>query len=224
MNPLSPVVPVQEQIRPISVTFDMDTMKVDETNVALEKLPLLGPVFRRMFLNIADRIIRANGIKVEFPYFESLPELDDIDFNYISKIQLERVVIKARSSGRRSKRGLSFLKALRVDFVIEAKDFEFIELGDGGSMNEALAKKMLIPYGEDFYRLNVSLWSRGKDVLGCDKHCLTMRFNQELDWTSIVKHFRNFRILISVDADKTIEENLILSGDLTTKIWVNIGF
>ena len=191
----------------IQLSLNMEDLEVDEFGDEIGDVPVVGSVFQRlagMFADISIDDENGTEVVIEPTYFE-FPELNEVDFDYIKGVALDKVHLRVANDDVDGA-SLSFIKRIEVSLNVDPELPEEDEDDNSGSVgggtirpsseteDEAEEEELIVKVVEES-GLVVSKSVGNKD-LG------TMNSDKDEDEEEEEDSFRDSILLLTYDKDR----------------------
>lgn len=191
----------------IQLSLNMEDLEVDEFGGEIGDVPVVGSVFQRlagMFADISIDDENGTEVVIEPTYFE-FPELNEVDFDYIKGVALDKVHLRVANDDVDGA-SLSFIKRIEVYLNVDPELPETDEDDNSGSVgggtirpsseteDEAEEEELIVKVVEES-GLVVSKSVGNKD-LG------TMNSDKDEDEEEEEDSFRDSILLLTYDKDR----------------------
>ena len=186
--------------KPFQVSIPIEAGVIEEFGQEFGEVPEVGNVFRELAGMLANLQIEEEGTTVEMePQIYDFPELDAVDFDVITELNLRSVRLKITEAETRRDASLKFIKTLKVYLKFDEDSEEKGEL--------------LLSYSKE----------EDPNALGCLERCLDVHV-ANLNWIEILKNNRTFVLIPEVIVDSVPETEMVIGGEVGVDVMFNLGF
>lgn len=188
----------QRKKEPIRLSYPITNMGVDRIGGTIRKVPLIGGILRKFTEVFADITIKAKGTKVEIePTRFSFPELDEVDFDIIENINLEKVILKINDEDQR-KKNINFIKKMKI--VLDV--YDEIE-GD--------------------ISIRILDYNREEMEDDCQGKCIKMNIARS-NWKEILSKYRDYTLNVELLIDSVPKSQMSIDGVIDFSVGIDLGF
>ncbi|PIP93929.1 MAG: hypothetical protein COW00_05040 [Bdellovibrio sp. CG12_big_fil_rev_8_21_14_0_65_39_13] len=204
---------------------------IDQFGQDIGDIPVVGGIFQelaRMFANIAIDNDNGSQVYVE-PSLFRFQELNRVDFSIVTKLNLEKVLLKASlrnpdlnlvlengEEGQKAKDpSLKFIKRLEVYVSHDVEHFEDMK-------KIYKSKEMPLPLKNSVLLLSYDK-KQSPNSLGCDNKCVDLKIS-DVDWKALLDQNRDFIVQTVLIVDAVPEANMKLGGTVNFSLGIDLGF
>lgn len=189
--------------KPVNFSYQIDDTQIDEYAKNAGKFPIFGKLFQGIARVLANATIsNQGGHELQLPEADvDLSSLSDIDFDLISYITLDSLMVTIRNA--KSRDSLTFIEKLEI-------------YGKFDSPVPGLPVD-----GQGFTRL--VYFDRSKDQLGCDGLCLKLNINQ-INWKELLKANKLVHLQPKLVINSVPASTMKLAGSVNFSVKFNLGF
>lgn len=201
---------------------------IDQFGQDIGDIPVVGGIFQelaRMFANISIDNDNGSQVYVE-PSLFRFQELNRVDFSIVTKLNLEKVLLKASlrdpdlnfvlEEGEKTKEpSLKFIKRLEVYVSHDVEHFEEMK-------KKFKSKEMPLPLKNSTLLLSYDK-KQSPNSLGCDSKCIDLKIS-DVDWKALLDKERDFIVQTVLIVDAVPESNMKLGGTVNFSLGIDLGF
>jgi hypothetical protein len=233
--------------KPYVVTYPIQNLEVSRFAGDIGDIPVVGGVFQRLAEVLADITIEEEeGTAVNIdPQVFNVPELDEVDFDYIKNIKLEAVHLTIMEKVKESNASLNFIKKIQVfikalPIADDPNEQMRTGLGDflgnddslnddnqiirdldrrrGGINNETSEED-----DENSDRVLVLSYNKEKSKTDCLGTCIDLNVHN-VDWINLLENNRKFIVGVKFEIDRVPKGELELNGFVRMSVGLNTAF
>ena len=255
IDPLWEIETLNEQRsgKPYVVTYPIQDLEVSRFADDIGDIPVVGSIFQRLAHVLADiSIEEENGTAVNLsPQVINVPELDEVDFDYIKNVNLLAVHLTIKEILKEENTELNFIKNLQVyvsvlKFADDPNEVDRIYStdnlaagtinGDSLGTDDQIIRDLDRSRGglnnetseeddEASGRILILSYSKtkSKSNVSCKGTCIDLNVH-DVDWKGILENNRKFIVGVKFEIDRIPKGELELNGFVRMSVGLKAPF